>query len=36
MPTPVTVATLRGAEILPHLDAAARLRITVFRDWPYL
>lgn len=27
---------LRGAELLPHLDAVAALRIAVFRDWPYL
>lgn len=25
-----------GAAMLPHLDAVARLRIAVFRDWPYL
>ena len=25
-----------GAAILPHLEALARLRIAVFRDWPYL
>jgi GNAT superfamily N-acetyltransferase len=25
-----------GPAILPHLDAVARLRIAVFRDWPYL
>ena len=27
---------LRGAEIAPHLDALAALRMAVFRDWPYL
>jgi len=30
------VATLTGAAITPHLPALARLRITVFRDWPYI
>lgn len=25
-----------GAEVRAHLDAVAALRITVFRDWPYL
>ncbi|KAA9010047.1 GNAT family N-acetyltransferase [Histidinibacterium aquaticum] len=28
--------TLRGAEVEEALDALADLRITVFRDWPYL
>ncbi len=28
--------TLTGAAITPHLPALAKLRITVFRDWPYL
>lgn len=28
--------TLTGAAIRPHLPALARLRITVFRDFPYL
>lgn len=28
--------TLTGAEVEAHLDALAGLRITVFRDWPYL
>jgi len=26
----------RGAELQQRLDAVARLRMTVFRDWPYL
>lgn len=26
----------RGADFRPHLDAVARLRVAVFRDWPYL
>lgn len=30
------IRTLRGAEIAPHLDDLARLRIAVFRDFPYL
>ena len=25
-----------GAQVVPHLDAVAALRIEVFRDWPYL
>jgi len=32
----VTLRTLRGAELESALDDVARLRITVFRDWPYL
>ncbi len=28
--------SLRGAEIARHVDALAALRITVFREWPYL
>lgn len=31
-----TVTALRGAELLPVLDDVARLRIAVFKDWPYL
>ena len=30
------VAPLTGAAIIPALPALAQLRITVFRDWPYL
>jgi len=30
------VEKLTGAAITPHLPALARLRITVFRDWPYI
>jgi len=30
------VETLTGTAITPHLPALARLRITVFRDWPYI
>ena len=32
----VRVEALRGDAIAPRLDALARLRIAVFRDWPYL
>jgi len=31
-----TVRALSGDEILPWLDAVAELRMTVFREWPYL
>lgn len=30
------IRVLRGAEIAPRLHDIARLRIAVFRDWPYL
>lgn len=32
----LTFRTLQGAEVEAALDDLARLRITVFRDWPYL
>jgi GNAT superfamily N-acetyltransferase len=32
----LSVEVLRGAAIRPHLTAVARLRIEVFREWPYL
>jgi GNAT superfamily N-acetyltransferase len=32
----VSIITCRGEEILSYLDDAARLRIEVFRDYPYL
>lgn len=32
----ITLETLSGAALAPHLDAVANLRIAVFRDWPYL
>jgi GNAT superfamily N-acetyltransferase len=32
----VTVAVERGAALAPLLGALARLRVTVFRAWPYL
>jgi GNAT superfamily N-acetyltransferase len=33
---PITVETLSGASFAAALDDLARLRIAVFRDWPYL
>jgi len=30
------IHTLSGPDLLAHLDDLARLRIAVFRDWPYL
>lgn len=30
------VRVLRGADMTPHLADVARLRIAVFREWPYL
>ena len=36
MHEPITLETLSGAALLPCLDDVARLRIAVFRDWPYL
>ncbi|WP_184406659.1 GNAT family N-acetyltransferase [Xanthomonas sp. 3075] len=30
------VETVRGTDVLPHLDAVAQLRISVFCAWPYL
>lgn len=35
-PEALTIRTLSGNEIGGALDDLARLRITVFRDWPYL
>lgn len=32
----ISLQSLSGAALLPHLDDVARLRIAVFRDWPYL
>ncbi|MEL1264986.1 GNAT family N-acetyltransferase [Pseudoxanthomonas putridarboris] len=31
-----TIGLFRGPEITPWLDDVARLRVAVFRDWPYL
>lgn len=36
MAADLRVLTRRGAEIAPWLEAVARLRIAVFRDYPYL
>jgi GNAT superfamily N-acetyltransferase len=32
----IRLETLRGADLSEAIDDIARLRITVFRDWPYL
>ncbi|MFT8675042.1 MAG: GNAT family N-acetyltransferase [Acetobacter sp.] len=32
----ITIETLTGTDIVPILPDLARLRITVFREWPYL
>ncbi|XKE46844.1 GNAT family N-acetyltransferase [Halomonas organivorans] len=32
----ITLTTCQGRDIAPHLEALARLRIRVFRDFPYL
>ncbi|HPA06825.1 MAG TPA: GNAT family N-acetyltransferase, partial [Candidatus Hydrogenedentes bacterium] len=32
----IDVRALHGAELEAALDGVAQLRITVFRDWPYL
>jgi len=36
LPEGIAVRTLTGADLENALDAVAQLRITVFRDWPYL
>lgn len=36
MPDLPVISVLRGADVTPFLDDVARLRIAVFRDWPYL
>lgn len=36
MAAELQVRRIAGAELGPWLDAVARLRIAVFRDWPYL
>jgi GNAT superfamily N-acetyltransferase len=36
MPEDLKIERVHGAQITPHLADLARLRITVFRDWPYL
>jgi len=32
----IRIRRLAGGDIAPWLDAVARLRVAVFRDWPYL
>ena len=34
--TTLTIRRCSGATIAPHLDDIARLRMVVFREWPYL
>lgn len=34
--TAITLRTVSGEALRAHLDDLARLRITVFREWPYL
>ena len=36
MPATPEIRLCRGADIVPWLDDVARLRVAVFRDWPYL
>ena len=36
MPSPAEIRTVRGQAIAEWLDEVARLRVAVFRDWPYL
>lgn len=36
LPDGITVRALQGTDLEAALDAVAGLRITVFRDWPYL
>ncbi|MCM2356181.1 MAG: GNAT family N-acetyltransferase, partial [Arenimonas sp.] len=36
MAADLQVRRIAGADLGPWLDAVARLRIAVFRDWPYL
>jgi tRNA/tmRNA/rRNA uracil-C5-methylase (TrmA/RlmC/RlmD family)/GNAT superfamily N-acetyltransferase len=35
-PSSISYRSLRGAELEPYLDALGQLRISVFREWPYL
>ncbi|MEE7547714.1 GNAT family N-acetyltransferase, partial [Xanthomonas sp. Kuri4-1] len=34
--SPVLIESVRGSDVLPHLDAVAQLRCRVFGAWPYL
>lgn len=36
MDSPHTIGLFRGPDIAPYLGDVARLRVAVFRDWPYL
>lgn len=36
MPPTLQIQTVNGPAIAPWMEALARLRIAVFRDWPYL
>ena len=36
MSDPITIGVVRGAAIAPHIGELAALRISVFREWPYL
>ncbi len=36
LPTDIQISRLTGSQITPHLPDLARLRITVFREFPYL
>lgn len=36
LPDGISLRPLTGADLMGALDAVAQLRITVFRDWPYL
>lgn len=36
IPAALDVRRFTGSAVLPYLDDLARLRMTVFRDWPYL
>lgn len=35
-PVTITIKPCRGPSVVRHLDALARLRISIFRSWPYL
>lgn len=36
VPAPLEIRRYVGTAVLPYLDDLARLRMAVFRDWPYL
>jgi len=35
-PAPLRIAFFTGASLTPHIAALSHLRMTVFREWPYL